>query len=161
MTEAFVKGLGIPALRGRDFSPYFFDNTFENAFYHCRNLGNTELFNRRCGHMMNVRGSSRTFIEFHNLEDIQLYQMYSQAYNLSGYGKDIDVSGLSYAPLKSFGVRYLALDGEVEGGRHIAMGDRKASLLDLGPVTAADLSVKSAKYNEIFDVNQVLAARRA
>jgi hypothetical protein len=63
--------------------------------------------------------------------------------------------------LKSLGIRYVAVDGEVDGGRHFTIGEKRVTLVDLGPVSASDLSVKAVQYNPVYKLDQVAAARRA
>ena len=87
--------------------------------------------------------------------------MYGQAVQLSANDEKIGPPQWPRSALKSFGVRYVAVDGEVEGGRHFLLGDKKVSLLDLGPIAASDLSVKSVTYAETYNGKEVLLARRA
>ncbi len=63
--------------------------------------------------------------------------------------------------IKSLGIRYVAVDGEIEGAKHLSLGGRNVSLIDLGPVGPSDLSIGTLKYNPIYNVNEVMAARRA
>jgi hypothetical protein len=160
MSEDFVKTLGLPQSQGRDFAPYFHDNTAKLEVFNCRHLTTLsyEIFSRYCGEMLDLH-SSRVFVEFHNLIDVQSGPMYAQA-NLLGSNPEIGTTH-SYGAYKSLGIRYLALNGKLENGRHYLMGDKEVSILDLGPIDAADLSAKSVIYDGTYNVQDVIAARIA
>lgn len=161
ITQAFVKELGLPQAQGHDFSPYFYDATSEQKVDNCRHLISLpfEAFNRYCGHMMNLL-STKQFIEFHNLVDLQTNQMYAQAYAFA-HRSDVSNDPNPDGSLRSFGIRYVAVDGDVDGGKHLSLGGQNVTLVDLGPVSASDLSVKTVKYDPVYDVEEVAAARRA
>ncbi len=164
ISEAFVKQLQLHVENSNDFSPYFFDATPGSKVVNCLQLEKLPLvaFSRYCGDMMNVF-SAREYAAFHNLLDLQNYAMLGQAWLLiqPRVGEQLYSS---FEPLKSFGIRYVAVDGRIQGGKHLLLGekgDKEVSLVDLGPIGPSDLSVNSVKYDARYDVQEVIAARRA
>jgi hypothetical protein len=159
LSENFVKELQLPVPTGQQFAPYFFDATADGKVMNCRHLTDLpfEMFSRYCGDMLDLH-SARMFVEFHNLLDIQNQQMYGQAYALAGAGAFSAQRRQSFDALRSLGIRYLALDYDVESARHLVLGGNKVSLVDLGAVEPF-LSARSVKFDRRYDAQEVLAAR--
>jgi hypothetical protein len=166
-TMQFVQGLPFSRAANALFAPYFVDLTEQQLVDNCPQLHDPGRppRGRYCGYMLNLY-SARNFFEPHNLSDMQTYQMFTATVemgrrasqsahaNPGGGGRD------SVAALKSFGVRYVALDGSHDGA--LALRDiegSKVSLLDLGPVEAKDISIRSVEFARIYHSVDVIAAR--
>jgi hypothetical protein len=163
----FVKGLPVPRSTGAQFAPYFLDATKEQLINDCPQLHDPGQppRGRYCGYMLNFY-SARNFFEPHNLADIQNEQMLAAALATSrqASGRDAANSGADrrdgLAALKSFGVRYVAVDGVREhalGAREFA--GRIASLVDLGPITAENLSARSVAFAGAYGPFEAVTAR--
>jgi hypothetical protein len=160
-TIAFIQTLPFRKESGRLFQPYFYDATRDQLIYGCPHLRRDPWDNgavRYCGHMLPII-SVPNFIEFQNLLDLQITKLYEQA-----HGTDLatarNIATATSARLKSFGIRYLALDGTVDGAiEKLDLAGHQVSLLDLGPITPADLSVRSLVLNPVYRQEEVISAR--
>jgi hypothetical protein len=166
-TAEFVKELPVSRASNASFAPYFVDLTEQQLVDNCPHLYDPAVppRGRYCGYMLNLC-SARNFFEPHNLSDLQTFQMFAATVEIGrrasrparanpGIGGREDV-----AALKSFGVRYVALDGSHDGA--LAVRDLEGStvsLLDLGLIEADDMSVRSVEFARLYDPEAVIAAR--
>jgi hypothetical protein len=160
--EAFAKALPLPAYRPPSFAPYVFDATSRHDVIHCLHFSHDRNPSRLryCAYMMN-RYSSPVFYEFQNLIDIQNLQMFDQGYRL---GKRIeDPQGdheRTRLAFKSLGVRFVAVDGARDGAlARLPIDGKEVSLLDLGEIGAADLSVRGVEFKPTYRSGEAIAAR--
>jgi hypothetical protein len=160
-TIAFIKALPFRGESGRAFQPYFYDATQDQLIYGCYHLRRDPWdigAVRYCGHMLPII-SVPNFIEFQNLLDLQITKLYEQAHG-PAVATARNISTAISARLKSFGIRYLALDGAVDGAiEKLDLAGHQVSLLDLGPITPADLSVRSLVLNPVYQREEVISAR--
>lgn len=156
--EKFVGELRLPTPSGSDFSPTFLDATKADSINNCFHLLDGNEIWRYCAYMINLL-TTRNVLEFHNLIDVQIGPMDDQVkFAAFTYLKDAGDS-LARRLIKSYGIRYVAMDGDVNDGKPLSLGNKTASLIDLGPIGASDLSVDSVVYKPVYNLNEVLAAR--
>src|SRR5262249_28300675 len=153
-TAKFVKDLPVPRQSDEWFAPYFLDATEHQLINDCPQLHDpgSPPRSRYCSYMFNLH-SARNFFEPHNLADIQNYQMLSAVWAISRpgssggstNGRTDRVDGL--VGLKSFGIRYVAVEGTDANALAVRDIDGAAvSLLDLGPITAEEISARSVAF---------------
>src|SRR6266571_4086138 len=110
--------------------------------------------------------SVRNFFEPHNLADIQTYQMFAAAVETSrrapnrAHANRESREADSLAGLKSLGVRYVAIDGSYQNALAVRdIGGSKVSLIDLGPITADEMSARSVEFGRAYRHSDVVSAR--
>jgi hypothetical protein len=136
--ENFVRELSLPAPVWPLFSPYFYDGTNNALMNDCQHA-NPSLSRYYCFFTFNIY-STPNAVEYQNLIDIQFPSIESQIVG------SVRRSALDHAHLgtlmKSFGVRYVAMDGHWQPAmKYIKVFDQEVSLIDLGLIQPQDLSI--------------------
>jgi len=136
--DNFVRELSLPAPVWPLYSPYFYDGTNNQLMNDCQHA-NPSPSHHYCFFTFNIY-STPNAIEYQNLIDIQFPSIESQMVG------SVRRSALDHAHLgtlmKSFGIRYVAMDGHWPSAmKYIEAFGREVSLIDLGSVQPADLSI--------------------
>jgi hypothetical protein len=163
--DEFVKQLPLGRSEDKHFSPYFYDATRQQLVNDCPvDDSGGPWSDRYCGEMLNL-GSTRNFFEFQNLQDIAVTEMFEQASELvqriiGDVNPEHESDTILLRPLKSLGIRYLAIDGRMPEASVVLSIERNAvSILDLGSVRPADLSVASLKYEPYYNRSDAISSR--
>jgi len=146
------------------FQPYLADLTpllLEDCS-HLRDPGNFGRDHQYCAFLTNVF-SVPSFAERQNLRDLQTVQIYAQpaAFAYPHGEPPGERSRAALAPVKSLGIRYAAIRGESADA--IASRDidgKQVSLIDFGPIEAADLSIRALRLDRTYRRQDMSAARR-
>ena len=165
-TMKFVQDLAIPRRPDALFAPYFLDATKQQLINDCPQLHDPGMppRSRYCGYMFNLY-SARNFLEPHNLADIQNYQMVAAALAMTrdsdrGAANDASDRSDGLGGVKTFGVRYLAIDGASAKARAARDIEGHAILLiDLGRIVADEISARSVAFAATYRQSDAVAAR--
>lgn len=160
-TTKFVQSLPFRRESGPSFQPYFYDATQKELIYQCTHLRRDprdEIAVRYCGQMFSIV-SVPNFIEFQNLVDLQTARLNEQAQLPQAVAAG-NGAGAAFDRLRSFGIRYVAVDGTIDGAiQALDIGGHQVSLVDLGPIKPDDLSVRSLTFDPVYRRDAVMAAR--
>jgi hypothetical protein len=155
--EDFVKSLSLPAPVWPVYTPYFYDGTSSLIFTDCQHV-DRHPYHNYCLFMFNLYATPNA-VENQNLIDIQFASIHGQmAEAVSRSAHDRAQLG---AAMKSFGIRYVGLDGHWPSAiKYVKAFDQEASLIDLGAIGPEDLSI--AKVTEApYATADAVAARIA
>ncbi len=152
----FTKTLPLPPALTPIYTPYFYEGTRELTIGHCRHLQEPNSpYWRYCANMLNLF-STPNILEFQNIVDVQYLVLHNQ---LQRTLHDYIASNGASSHLKSFGIRYVAVDGHLDQAvDQRTLGGKKVSFIDLGPIGPSDLSVQSVILAN-YDPNQAMDAR--
>jgi len=153
--ENFVRELSLPSPVWPLYAPYFYDGTKSQLVNDCPHV-NPHPYHYYCWYMFNLY-STPNAIENQNLIDIQFPSIQSQ---LIG---SVSHSLLDHAHLatlmKSFGIRYVALDGRWPSAmKYVKVLDQDVSLVDLGQIQPEDFSIAQV-VKAPFAAEAAVAAR--
>jgi hypothetical protein len=153
--ENFVRELSLPTPAWPLYSPYFYDGTKNQLLNDCQHA-NPYPSHFYCLFMFNIY-SAPNAVELQNLIDIQFPSIESQMVGaVSRSSRDHAHLG---ALMKSFGIRYVAVDGHWPPAmKYIKVSDQEVSLIDLGPIQPEDLSINKVLMLP-FEAEQAVAAR--
>jgi hypothetical protein len=165
-TINFVKALPFPRRADAQFAPYFFDSTDEHLINDCPQLHDPDQplrSPRYCSYMLNLY-SVRNLFEAQNLSDLQTYRMHMAAIEMSrrraGLKANGDDADFGLRGLKSFGVRYVAVDGLYENA--VATRDiegRMVSLIDLGKIEPQEISARSVQFARTYSQHEMVSSQ--
>jgi hypothetical protein len=137
--ENFIRGLPLPISVWPLYSPYFYDGTKKQLMNDCQHVIQ-DLSHNYCLYMFDIY-STPNAIEYQNLIDIQFPSIQSQMTGSVPHSR-LDQAHLG-ALMKSFGIRYVAIDGHWPPAiKYIKALDQEVSLIDLGVIRPEDLSVQ-------------------
>jgi hypothetical protein len=136
--ENFVRELSLPAPLWPFYSAYFYDGTKNRLVNDCQHA-NPSLSHYYCFYMFNFY-STPNAIEYQNLIDIQFPSIESQMRESISYSsRDHALLGTL---MKSFGIRYVAIDGRWPSAmKYIKAFDQEVSLIDLGSIQPEDPAI--------------------
>jgi len=154
-SESFVNDLSLPRPVWPLYSPYFYDGTSNLAITVCPQV-NPRPYDNYCLFMLNIH-STPNAVEIQNIIDIQFPVIQNQM--IGSISRSLIDHSLLGPLMKSFGIRYVAVDGHWPSAlKYLKTFDQEVSLIDLGSIQPEDLSIKQVLMAP-FTAEDAVAAR--
>jgi len=136
--ESFVRELSLPTPIWPLYSAYFYDGTRNQLIDDCPHI-NQHPYHYYCLYMFDLY-STPNATENQNLIDIQFPTIQRQM--IGSISHSLNDHARLGTLMKSFGVRYVAVDGHWSPAmKYIKVFDQEVSLIDLGSIQPEDLSI--------------------